>query len=1262
MMSAPAEPDFAVVLDGSPVEVALVGGKGASLARLVALGAPVPPTGVVTTSAYRRVAEDAALRSLVDELRRAPPPNAADMAADQDRVDAAFAAVPVPDDLATAIRDLAERIGGDGTLAVRSSATAEDESSASFAGQYRTMLHVEPVDAVDAVRRCWASLWHPVARSYRRYRGVDDAGLAMAVLLMPMLQPDRAGVVFTEDPVRAGSLRIEVVEGLGESLVSGARTPDVVRVDRSELARDTLESPVLEGLASLALRLEDAFGVPLDIEWAAEGDRLHVLQARPITTDIASAEDDGFDTADAAVHRHTTAGIAEMLPGVQPPRLWELNSWLLEEAFRDLFTGLGGDVAGLAEPHALIGRFRGRAALDLDRLEGAIASLPGGSVTELERQYFGAPLDPGPAAAADDEADDADGTGLGHGLRTLRARRRAFQTSEAAIQAIEEVVAGEPDLTELDDPALLALRARVVHLAGIAAAAEVAVAAVAAASYRGLERFLRAHLGDADGIAAVQALTATDRAGHRGRRALSLGPLGAELASAPELAAARECDTWDDARRALDSTTAGQEFAGRFECALRRAGSTSEFGGSTWDRVPDMVWPMVRRLPSPRATDVADERARARTDIERLLASEALAARRRFGGGLVDVRRWFLRREAGDAAAFLERREETKAALLVLGGVLWRIDRELGRRLVARRAIDEVDDVDLLTSSEVERSLGGAPPAPAVVGRRRRRHAAGQLEPPLPESFRGRPGRTSALPLTGDLFVGWPGSPGRYEGRARVVGTPAGAGLRRGDVLIAHATDASWLPLFHLAGAVVVEEGGPLSHASILARELGMPAVLHVPGIVDRIRDQPESVVTVDGTTGQVAIRSAARRSSTARTPARTGPTEPRMPLPPRPPSPTPWEYRHVFVTGLIGAGALMSVAIGVTQAISNARTRERIRRHARARARALAAATLNGFDAATVGEAGLRRRGYYVWLGVLSALLAAVGMAWSLEEYADAPRSALAVVVLGVGLSSAGTLVVLSSIGFTAVARWPTVSSTARRLTPPRVHDRFGPNEAIGTKRAALVAAMAITVGVIAWMVAEAEGQLRVVDEWIFDAVGAGSDDTGWWHPGVLDSVFRKEIMMPLAVVLTIASRRCRPLLVAYPLVIVGGGLTHLLLQHFVVRERPQFGTKPGFDDSFPGGHANELTIMLGLIPVVVYVLTRRRWLRIALEIACALVLAVLLVDQLRIGDHWPTDNLAGFLIGLSMVLVARGIAHEPALHDRCDRCPAQRRGEVPT
>ncbi len=224
-------------LDGSGASVAEVGGKAASLDRLVAFGFPVPTALALTTHAYRRFVDHGDLAPFLSRLRRADPVPPGAIEEETLRVDRAFLEAEMPAAVESAIREIVRQLEGAEALAVRSSATAEDLSGASFAGQYRTFLELRTEDEVlEAVRRCWASLWGPSVRAYRRWEGIAEDDLAMAVIVQAMSPAEWAGVLFTRDPEGDPEIaRVEAVRGLGEALVSGRVTPHIYRVDRGTL-------------------------------------------------------------------------------------------------------------------------------------------------------------------------------------------------------------------------------------------------------------------------------------------------------------------------------------------------------------------------------------------------------------------------------------------------------------------------------------------------------------------------------------------------------------------------------------------------------------------------------------------------------------------------------------------------------------------------------------------------------------------------------------------------------------------------------------------------------------------------------------------------------------------------------------------------------------------------------------------------------------------------------------------------------------------
>ena len=833
--------------DGLPPD--LLGGKGGWLERLVGAGFDVPPAAVLTTECYRAVTADGALCELVTELASAPLPGPVELAESERIVDDAFLSAPLPPSVVAAITEaLSVCSAGDPATgyAVRSSATAEDMATMTFAGQYRSFLDMQTEqDVTRAVRLVWASLWHPAPRAYRRYHGVDESSLAMAVVLMPMVAAERAGVAFSVAPGDPQAVRVEVVDGLGDQLVSGEVTPRATLVPRSAAADPPPErGPLEQRVAHLAMRVEAALGAPQDIEWAWADGRLRVLQARPIVS-LVALRDDGYDTSTTPTCRWTTAGIAETLPGVLPPLRWETAGLLLEDAFRSHFSSLHIPSDRLGGER-LIGRFRGRAALNLGLLEGLASALPGGSPDEVEHQYFGRANHERPATHRTGRTGRLQSAR--HDLAMLRLRKRASREAETVREAARGVAVAALPLAASSEE-LYAYRRRLLDLGARSMAAELGVAVSAVVAYRGLEEWLSRRFAQRDAERWAQRLTA-----HQDRETwwqpVSEGLLGALAGTGLPGEV-----SWSRAEPRLRLTEEGARFCDALQAAAASAGSMAVFGGECWEEEPELVWDLVRSAagrPAPAAPGATGRAGGARAWEDFCTALDAAPRRGGVPGQLVDVRLLTVRRLVDDAAELLDRRETTKAAVLAVGGQVRRVQLELGRRLVRSEVLRRPEDIELLGERELADALAGAAPRRADLDRRRRWLYRCGAEEPLPERFEGRPSARRVAGPGGTELHGWAAGPGVHTGPGRVIRSPSEY-LDEGAVLVASTTDASWSPLFLRAGAIAVERGGPLSHAAIVARELGMPAVLNVPGLVAAVDSQP-GAVRVDGDQGLVVL------------------------------------------------------------------------------------------------------------------------------------------------------------------------------------------------------------------------------------------------------------------------------------------------------------------------------------------------------------------------------------------------------------------------
>ena len=317
-------------------QVALVGGKGANLGELSQVeGIDVPAGFCVTTDAFRLVMATApGIDDQLERLSRLDPEDRPAIQALSAQIRLAIGEVAIPDELAAEITRSVDRLGADAAYAVRSSATAEDLPTASFAGQQDSYLNVVGVFAIlENVSRCWASLFTERAVIYRQRNGFDHRKVHMAVVVQQMVFPQAAGVAFTADPVTSSRkiVSIEAVFGLGEALVSGLVNADVYKVRDGQVATRTVagEQPALTDeqilrLAQLSRRIEAHFGYPQDIEWCLAGDEFQIVQSRPITTLFPIPE-----TGDQENHVYISVGHQQMMTDAMKPlglAFWQLTT------------------------------------------------------------------------------------------------------------------------------------------------------------------------------------------------------------------------------------------------------------------------------------------------------------------------------------------------------------------------------------------------------------------------------------------------------------------------------------------------------------------------------------------------------------------------------------------------------------------------------------------------------------------------------------------------------------------------------------------------------------------------------------------------------------------------------------------------------------------------------------------------------------------------------------------------------------------------
>ncbi|GGL15304.1 phosphoenolpyruvate synthase [Sphaerisporangium melleum] len=846
----------------------LVGGKAANLGVLTRAGLPVPAGLCLTTRAYRRVAEGAGLSEVLDALARTAADDTAALAELAGRARAAVLAAPVPPDIARAVREAA-----DGPVAVRSSATAEDLPDASFAGQQDTFLNVVGPDAVlDAVRRCWASLWTDRAVAYRAAAGIDHGAVHLAVVIQRMVAAEVAGVMFTANPVtgRRREVVIDAAPGLGEAVVSGAVNPDHFVVSPSgaiverrpgdkrteirpvagggteQVRREGASGPCLTdeqvvALARLGARVEDHYGAPQDTEWAIDASgTLWLTQARPITTLYPLPE-----PAAGGLRVYFCFSLAQGLHRPITPMGMSAFRALAGSAITTLYGPRKGPLpvhyAGMRIFGDVTGIMRGRVGRAivprmLDVMEARSAVVLRGLFDDPRLSVtHRSPL---PAVRR-----------LARVARRYRIPLRILQDLRdpaTARQRVSFVVTRLRERLALHEGATAAERLdHVEHCLSsqvVPLIPNIVPAPAAGFLMFGLAtRLLRGRTRPGELPTVLRGLP------HNVTTEMDLALWEAAERIRVDEAATRALSGPDLPRGALPPVLREEldRFLHRYG---HRAVAEIDLGVPRWSDDPSHVLGVLAnylRLDDPAlAPDVQFARgAREAEDMIDTLARRAGVLR----GPLV---RFALRRTR-ELAGY---REMPKYCFIVALGEMRRHLAAVGAELAARGLLAEPDDVFMLTIAEARAGLGGADRREPVRERRaayerelRRRHIPRVLlsDGTEPEAV------GTAAPVEGAL-TGTPASPGSVTGKARVVLDPVGAHLAPGEILVAPSTDPGWTPLFLTAGGLVMEMGGANSHGAVVAREYGIPAVVGVPDATSRIATGDE--ITVDGTGGAVVL------------------------------------------------------------------------------------------------------------------------------------------------------------------------------------------------------------------------------------------------------------------------------------------------------------------------------------------------------------------------------------------------------------------------
>ena len=845
---------FILPLADTQATLETVGGKGMSLAKMIQAGFPVPCGFHITTEAYRAFVHANGLQTkILAAIKDVDAAIPATLESASAIIRDSFAESRIPIDLANAIitayATLAPERSSPISVAVRSSATAEDLPEASFAGQQETYLNIHGIDSVlDAVRKCWSSLWTARAIAYRVKNKIDQNTVALAVVVQEMVTAEASGILFTANPIsgRRDEMVINAAWGLGEAIVGGLVSPDTIiankatgKVKRYEVAEKTVITVMTESgtreepledmrrrakvlnraqvmhLVNIARSIESYYGKPQDIEWCRANGNFYIVQSRPIT-----ALPPEWKQPKPKV-MYARGSFAEFVPDAVSP----------------LFATLGIPIARERTVKMM------NSIIEKDIPDSYHFDVINGYV------YIGVPMRwevLWPMVKATITMS-----------KILKTSTERWLAAKARLGAVA-LKWQETDVSAIP-AALLFGGIREIFCAtaeayNVAQSGTIPNASSSEISFCKFYDVLVKRKGDPEGATLLFGL---ENQALRSEKALF--DIAAWLRKQPNLAELIIQMPADKIVAILHSArddSGWNEFRSHFEAYLK------EFGHVIYDL--DFARPLPMDEPAP-LIDAIKMYIAGTGGNPYQRQGEAAARREKITAEITKRldplrRKWFLKLFQW-ALETAPQREDSIADLGLAYPQIRRLLSELGQRLASQNVIECSQDIYWLCANEIESLAMKLDKAEvleslvAFVNERRTEWLNNRrLTPPviIPKDSWLR----FFLPQSdqhGNTIKGFAASGGKAMAKACVMLGPEDFGkMRQGDVLVAVTTTPAWTPLFTMASAIVTDIGGPLSHSSIVAREYGIPAVLATSNGTRRIRDG--QTVTVDGDAGSVTL------------------------------------------------------------------------------------------------------------------------------------------------------------------------------------------------------------------------------------------------------------------------------------------------------------------------------------------------------------------------------------------------------------------------
>ncbi len=866
----------------------LVGRKALRLGELLRAGLRVPAGFCITTAAYRSFLEHNGLESTLREALSQLDYESADLEGQVRPLRAAIESCPLPDDVRRAIEEAYQGLGG--PVAVRSSATCEDLPEASFAGQYDTYLNLLTLEEVlDRVRACWASLWSARALSYHHRQGISPLDMAMAVVVQRQIPAEASGVLFTLNPSTGmeEEMLVEANWGLGEAVVSGRVTPDrfildawnervrlrdvsekrvmmvpdhpsgvkEVEVPEGKGAEPCLTDGQLLQLMQLGYRIQEIYGYPQDIEWALHEGEFYILQTRPLTS----------YTFAPGIGQWTSANFREVMPGFITPLSFSISigyEWgkALEEIFQRLKMMRKG------ERKVEWGRlFFGRAYWNAGEVKRLNSIIPG-----FKERAFDESVGLEPTYEGDGLVTPWTPRTIIRALPCLFALQNLYKTLWKEAEAYkrefleEEVEYARIDPAKLSDEELAEQVRYAIerhHRTNRIALLISFLNTQAHDDFAPMVENLNKRNPDAEPISTARLLTGLMDVS-TGRPLAELWRLGQEALKHDRVAQAILESEPSELPERLQSFSEGREFWGRLQNYIQEfhymAENDEDMSLPRWEEDPTFVFTTLKSFVQAGGGVDPDELVAYQREVrleEERRAAELLSR------GWLD--RLFRKRQFFSQLEILKRycwwREEMRPLLSLVHYHCHRFFAEQGRRWAEQGYLERPEDIFILTLDQVLAALDGRLSSEEardwVRKYKRMKRCYRNFEPPLTigQGLRSGLPEVPSKVAVRRTFKGVACSAGKVTAKAKVVrGLSEAHKLKKGEILVAPYSNPGWVPLFSLAGGIVMEEGGLISHGAIVAREYGIPAVLQIREATKVFRDG--QILHVDGDRGVVEL------------------------------------------------------------------------------------------------------------------------------------------------------------------------------------------------------------------------------------------------------------------------------------------------------------------------------------------------------------------------------------------------------------------------